>query len=228
MLWHIAAGYFPGFVDSRQGQAGWVKMSHRGVQRLDRVVIPRKQKPYVFHPKWEIRMDTAFESVVRACADVTRQTIQKRAGRTWITPELIRGLLALHASGHAHSYEAWCDGQLAGGVWGFQLGSFVSMNSMFHHVSNASKAAFARGQLLLRERGFALVDMNGVPDHLVDFGIEWMPQEVFEGQVLRDACVQRDIDPRRPGGAVPRCLQVGIHALRGLRSARRSFRKVLP
>jgi leucyl/phenylalanyl-tRNA--protein transferase len=199
ILWHVAMGAMPGFVDERAGSVGWVRLSHRGIQYLDRLAIPRKQKNYIFSPRWDIRFNTAFEQVVRACADVTRPTIQKRTGRTWITQALIRGLLQLHRMGYAHSCEAWCDGALAGGVWGFQIGRYVSMNSMFHRVSNASKAAFARGQLHLRDLGFTWVDMNGVPDHLVDFGIEWVPQWKFEADLER----QIDAPALRIGGSGP-------------------------
>ncbi len=187
MLWHIALGEMPGFMDDPavSNDVGWMKLGHRGVQYLDKFQIPRKQKSYIFNEKWEIKFDASFEQVIRACADTTRHTIQIRSGKTWISNELIEGMLKLHAMGYAHSYEAWCDGRLAGGVWGFQIGGFVSMNSMFHTVSNASKAAFARAQIMLKDRGFTMIDMNGVPDHLVNFGIEWMPQWKYEQEVAR-------------------------------------------
>ena len=180
ILWQLVRGAMPGFTDEDSGRTGWVRMSHRGVQFLDRITIPRKQKTYIFDPKWDIRFNTAFEQVVRGCADTARSSIQKRTGRTWISEDLIRGLLRLHRMGYANSYEAWVGDELAGGVWGFQIGSYVSMNSMFHRVSNASKAVFARAQLHLRDRGFTFVDMGAVVGHLVNFGMEWMPQWEFE------------------------------------------------
>ena len=185
MLWHVAAGDMPGFLDETLTVAGWTSLSHRGVQILEKVKIPRKQRSYVYSPRWELRFDCEFEQVVRACADTSRGTIQKRCGRTWITEPLIRGLVALNRQGYAHSYETWENGNLVGGVWGFQLGGFISMNSMFHFVSNAGKAAFALAQLHLGKRGFEFVDMNGVPDHLVNFGMEWIPRWDYEARVER-------------------------------------------
>src|SRR3712207_4725180 len=90
LLWHFATGYLPDFLNKHSGPVGWVRWSHRGVQFLDeRFVIPRKQKPYVFSPKFELRFNTAFEEVVRACADPSRPGIQKRCGESWITGDLI-------------------------------------------------------------------------------------------------------------------------------------------
>src|SRR4051794_7115682 len=69
ILWHYATGYMPDFLDGKSGAVGWVRWPHRGVQRLDQFKIPRKQKPYVMSPEFELRFDQAFEEVVRACAD---------------------------------------------------------------------------------------------------------------------------------------------------------------
>ncbi len=184
MLWHVAHGRMPGFTDETFSRVGWVSFSHRGVQYLDKFHIAHKrQERYIMHKKWEIKFDTAFEEVVRACADTERESIARASGKTWINDELIEGLLKLHKTGHAHSYEAWTDGKLAAGVWGFQLGGFVSMNSMFYRVNHGGKAALARGQMQLKERGFKLVDMNGMNGEMVNFGIEWARQWKFAQEV---------------------------------------------
>jgi leucyl/phenylalanyl-tRNA--protein transferase len=177
ILWHYANGRMPDFVNRQDGPVGWVRWSHRGIQPLEEIAIPESQRRYVFSKKFELRIDTAFEEVVRACADVAR------FGKTWITPELVEGLVRLHGMGFAHSFEAWTVGdhpELAGGVWGVQIGSFVTASSMFHRAPNATKAAYGRALLHLRERGFTMVDTGMVPEHRVNYGSRYVPAWEFE------------------------------------------------
>src|SRR5437660_1216312 len=95
ILWHYAIGYMPDFVDGHRGQVGWVRWPHRGVQMLDKFEIPRKQKPYVLSPQFELRFDRAFEEVVHECANLNRHVIKDGVGQTWLTADLIAGLLKL-------------------------------------------------------------------------------------------------------------------------------------
>ena len=173
ILWRYAIGYMPDFLDGKSGAVGWVRWPHRGVQMLDKFKIPRKQKSCVMSPEFELRIDQSFEEVVRECADVNRHVIKDGVGQTWLTPTLIEGLIQLHEMGYAHSYETWIDGKLVGGTFGIQLGGLVTMVSLFHRVSNASKAAAGRAMMQLRDRGFKLIDIGMVPQHHVDFGSEW-------------------------------------------------------
>jgi len=99
-------------------------------------------------------------------------------------------MTALHRIGFAHSFEAWQAGQLVGGCFGVQLGSIMTCDSMFHKVSNASKAAYGQMLVQLRDRDFKLVDTNGVAKHHVQYGEEWLPQWQFE-QLIYDALKAR-------------------------------------
>jgi leucyl/phenylalanyl-tRNA--protein transferase len=180
ILWHYANGRMPDFLNKQDGPVGWVRWSHRGVQPLDQIRFPDSQKRYIFSKKFEIRFNTVFAEVIRACADVSR------FGKTWITPQLIDGLIALNKMGYAHSFEAWtteANPQLAGGVWGVQIGSFITASSMFHRIPNATKAAYGRTLLHLKERGFTMVDTGMVPEHLVNYGSRYVPAWEFEAQL---------------------------------------------
>ena len=177
ILWHYANGRMPDFLNKQDGPVGWVRWSHRGIQPLDQIQFPDSQKRYIFSKKFELRFNTAFEEVIRACGDVSR------FGKTWITQQLIEGLIALNKLGYAHSFEAWtteATPQLAGGVWGVQIGSFITASSMFHRVPNATKAAYGRTLLHLKERGFTMVDTGMVPEHLVNYGSRYVPAWEFE------------------------------------------------
>jgi leucyl/phenylalanyl-tRNA--protein transferase len=184
ILWHYANGEMPFWINGNDGPVGWVRGTHRGVQQLDKIEIPKSQRRYVFSPKFEVRYNQAFEEVVRECADL------KREGKTFLTQDLIRGYVALNKLGFAHSYEAWCDGKLAGGGFGLQLGSLLTVDSLFHRVSNAAKAAYGQTLMRMRERGFRIMDTNVVSAHSVNYGEEWMRMweyEVILRQALRES-----------------------------------------
>jgi leucyl/phenylalanyl-tRNA---protein transferase len=183
VLWHFAAGYLPDFINKWDGDPGWVRWPHRGVQFLDKFIIPRKHKKTINSPEFDLRFNTAFEEVVRATADTQRRYIQRHARDTWITPGLIKALLQLRKTGHAHSFESWKDNRLVGGIWGIQLGGLITMSSMFTRVSNAGRIAMARGMMQLKARGFAMVDMGMVPDHRVHFGAQWIPRWKYEAML---------------------------------------------
>ena len=84
--------------------------------------------------RFEIKIDSAFSEVIRACA---------RRDETWINEEIVASYENLHAIGHAHSVEAWQEGKLAGGLYGVAVGGGFFGESMFHRVTDASKIALA-------------------------------------------------------------------------------------
>lgn len=208
ILWHYANGRMPDFVNKQDGPVGWVRWSHRGVQPLDAIVFPDSQKRYIFSKKFALRINTGFEEVLRACADTTR------FGKTWITPELVAGLIELHKMGYAHSFEAWTTTdkpELAGGLWGVQIGSFITASSMFHRQPNATKAAYGQTLLHLKDRGFTMVDTGMVPDHMVNYGSQYIPSWQFEEKLRQLLRVPRTIQegltppllPKRLGWRLP-------------------------
>ena len=128
---------------------------------------PRRSLVKVLRNKpYEVRCDTVFESVMRACA------AKRRAGQdgTWITDEIVAGYCALHAAGYAHSIETWIEGELAGGLYGVAIGGAFYGESMFAHVSDASKIAFAHLADFLRSRSCGIIDCQMNTDHLASLG----------------------------------------------------------
>jgi len=179
-LWHYAHGRMPDWINGSDGEVAWIKREHRGIQWLDKIHLPKKPQhlKYILQPKFTIKYDTAFDQVVRACADL------KREGKTWIREELFRSYCDLHKMGYAHSFEAWDGDKLVAGAFGLQMGQIMSIDSVFHHVSNAGMAVYGQTLLRLRDRGFKLVDVNYVSGPFARFGEEWVPQWKFE-QLLR-------------------------------------------
>jgi leucyl/phenylalanyl-tRNA--protein transferase len=133
--------------------------------------VPRSLRPVLRQRKFDIRADTAFNEVIRACAD--------RTEGTWISDEVIDVYSELHRRGYAHSVEAWQDRKLVGGLYGVTLGGAFFGESMFHRVPDASKVALVALMERLKERGFALVDTQWSTPHLLRFGAIEIPRREY-------------------------------------------------
>jgi leucyl/phenylalanyl-tRNA--protein transferase len=123
---------------------------------------------------YEIRTDTCFETVMRACA-------APRAGQdgTWITTDMIAAYSALSRRGIAHSVETWVDGELAGGLYGIALGRMFYGESMFARAADASKLALAHLVRQLQRLDFGMIDCQMKTAHLASFGAREIPRSEF-------------------------------------------------
>ena len=158
-------GLFPMGVGRRgAGPIGWWSPDPRGVLPLDALRVTRSLRKA--RPRFEIRVDTAFDAVVRACAD------PRRSGR-WITPQVFGAYRRLHSLGWAHSVETWQDGDLVGGLYGVAIGGLFAGESMFHSVTDASKVALIALVELLGDAHAAgrLLDVQWRTDHLASLGV---------------------------------------------------------
>jgi leucyl/phenylalanyl-tRNA---protein transferase len=165
LLAAYASGWFP-MADS-EGQLSWYSPDPRGIIPLDGFHIPARLQRVVRRGTFRIEVDTAFEQVIRACAEAERDP--EDAG-TWISSEIVDSYCRLHELGYAHSIEAWTGATLAGGLYGVALGGAFFGESMFHRVTDASKVALVALVDRLRTRGFALLDTQWVTAHLEQFG----------------------------------------------------------
>lgn len=140
---------------------------------------------------FEIRMDTAFADAVRQCAKA------KRSGDpgTWITGEMFSAYVALHQAGYAHSFEAWQNGALVGGLYGVSIGGAFFGESMFSNVGDASKAAFAALCGWAWDMGFHFID-GQIPNE----NLERLGARVIErGEFLQRLKLALE-EPTRKGG----------------------------
>lgn len=113
--------------------------------------------------RFDLRVDTAFDDVIAACADP-----QRPGG--WITDDLRGAYRQLHRLGWAHSVEAWEEDVLAGGLYGIAIGGFFAGESMFHHSSDASKVALVGLMGMLSAGGASLLDVQWLTPHLRSLG----------------------------------------------------------
>jgi leucyl/phenylalanyl-tRNA--protein transferase len=125
--------------------------------------------------RFEVKLDSDFPAVIRACAEVPR------AGQngTWITPEMQHAYWQLFQLGVAHSVETWMAGKLVGGLYGLAIGRMFYGESMFAQVSDASKVAAAHLARFLEEEGFGMVDCQMNTAHLASLGAREIPRAVF-------------------------------------------------
>jgi leucyl/phenylalanyl-tRNA--protein transferase len=160
-----ASGWFPMAVEG--GEIRWFSPDPRGIIPLDAFTPPRRLKRLWRQHRFEIRIDTAFDEVIRACAEIERDPDDPG---TWITAEIVESYGTLHARGIAHSVEAWREGRLAGGLYGVALGGAFFGESMFHRETDASKIALMALVERLRARGYQLLDTQWTTAHLARFG----------------------------------------------------------
>lgn len=132
-------------------------------------------------PGCEIRIDSAFARVIRACAETPRPG----QDGTWIVPELIAAYTAWHRRGRVHSFETWVDGELVGGLYGVGIGRMFFGESMFAHRTDASKIALAALVAFCRARGIGFIDCQQNTAHLASLGAQEVPRDVFERDLAR-------------------------------------------
>ena len=166
LLRTYAAGIFPMAESAEDPTLFWVDPETRGILPLEKFRVSRGVQRKLRRHVFEVRCDTAFEEVVRACAAKTSER-----PTTWINEEIIRLYLGLHAMGHAHSGECWQGGELAGGLYGVCIGGAFFGESMFSRVTDASKIALAHLVARLRRGGYRLLDTQFVTSHLEQFGV---------------------------------------------------------
>ena len=124
--------------------------------------------------RWQVRFDSAFEDVMRACAAPRRD-----GPGTWISDDIIAGYTGLHQLGYAHSSELWLDGELVGGAYGVCIGRMFYGESMFARVTDGSKIALAYLVHFLKHHGVAMVDCQQETGHLASLGAAPIPRAQF-------------------------------------------------
>jgi leucyl/phenylalanyl-tRNA--protein transferase len=155
-------GIFPMEVTALQGRLGWWSPELRGIVPLDRLRVTKSMRQSA--RRFDVRVDTCFTEVMRACADPSRED-------GWITDEFIAAYTTLHRLGWAHSVEVFDrDGQLAGGLYGVRINRLFAGESMFHSGRDASKVALMALVQLMSDSGMQLLDVQWCTAHLASLG----------------------------------------------------------
>lgn len=188
-------GVFPWF--NEDDPVLWWSPNPRAVIELDGLHVSRRLARTIRSGKFRTTADTAFEAVMRGCAE-------NREDGTWVTEEMIRGYTELYDAGHAHSIEVWSPSEgatglppfngweLAGGIYGVAVGGLFAGESMFHRKTDASKVALVALVERLKDRGFALFDVQMTTEHTTRMGAVNIPRDDYLRR-LRDAVRFTDV-----------------------------------
>jgi leucyl/phenylalanyl-tRNA--protein transferase len=156
--------------ESRDGPIGWLSPDPRAILPLEALRISRSLRQTLKKRIFEVRINTAFEQVMRCCAE---------REETWISEEIVASYIGLHHFGHAHSVETWQEGALVGGLYGVAIGGAFFGESMFSKVREASKVALALLVERMRERRFELLDTQYLTPHLASLGAVEISREEY-------------------------------------------------
>ena len=137
--------------------------------------ISRSLRKVLRKQEFEIRFDSSFENVIKACADVRTE----QGKRTWIIPEMQQAYIELHQEGYAHSVESWLNGELVGGLYGISLGQCFFGESMFSTISDSSKAALVALAEFSKQVGIKIIDCQMTTQHLLSLGAREIDRQSF-------------------------------------------------
>jgi len=171
----MVQGYLQGAFPMDDGGAtapvGWYVSDPRAVIVPADARVPTTVRRMLRRRAYEVRVDTAFAHVVRACGG-------ERSGM-WLTPRLAAAYDALHAEGIAHSVEAWDGDRLVGGLFGVWLRRFVTAESMFHRAPDGGNAVIAGLLGVAADIGAEVIDVQMMSPHVQRFGAREVPHDDF-------------------------------------------------
>ncbi|MDX1923459.1 MAG: leucyl/phenylalanyl-tRNA--protein transferase [Alphaproteobacteria bacterium] len=176
LLEAYSIGVFPMSDDAKSDAIYWVNPKHRGIIPLEQFHVPKRLARTVRSGRYRVTINTCFEKVIRACAEIKRGD-----SKTWINEMIITNYTRLHHMGHAHSVEVWEGDKLVGGLYGISLGTAFFGESMFSTARDASKVALVHLVARLIKQGYTLLDAQFINDHLKQFGIIEIPREEYHG-----------------------------------------------
>ncbi|GAB2566122.1 leucyl/phenylalanyl-tRNA--protein transferase [Spirosoma areae] len=176
LIYGYINGIFP--MADADGTLYWYAPDPRAVIPIATYKPAKSLRPVLNRGQFEIRTNTAFTDVMRFCS-----LPRNDDDSVWISDEIIMAYTQLHEMGLAHSVETYMDGQLVGGLYGVALGSAFFGESMFHHVSNASKVAFHHLIMTLRQQQFTLLDTQFINENVRRYGAIEIPKADYLNQL---------------------------------------------
>ncbi len=166
-------GVFP-MADGRDGPIEWFTADPRGVLDFADFHVSQRLRQTVRSGRFELRVNTAFEAVIRACAE---------RDDTWISETIVRSYVNLHALGHAQSVESWREGRLVGGLYGVTMRGAFFGESMFHRERDAAKVALVQLVERLQARDYRLLDTQMVTGLMAQFGGKSIPLDEYHARL---------------------------------------------
>ena len=188
LLAAYAVGIFP--MADEAGKMHWLAPDPRAIIELDQFKISRSLRNVFSRDTFEVTFNCAFSEVMNACSD--------RSEGTWISKEIFKAYNTLHKIGFAHSVETWQGGELVGGLYGVSMGGVFFGESMFHRVTNASKVALVHLVDRMKQRGYALLDVQFMTAHLKQFGAKEISRDQYEDRLHKAIKRHCQFEDNRP------------------------------
>ncbi len=192
LLKAYSAGIFPMAESAEDPALYWIEPEERGVIPLKGFHVSHSLRKTVRKRKFEVRIDTAFEAVIRACAEKT-----ETRDVTWINTRIYKLYTQLHKMGCCHSVESWLDGKLVGGLYGVRIGAAFFGESMFSRATDASKVALMHLVARLNAGGFKLLDAQFQNPHIAQFGTYTVKKADYHPML--EAALDGEADFQVPG-----------------------------
>ncbi len=166
----------------------WWSPDPRMVLVPGEIRITRSLAKRIRNGGFELRVDSAFVEVMRACATPRAGNLGaakpgEGASGTWISPAMVAAYTRLFEAGYAHSVETWHDGVLVGGLYGVAVGRMFYGESMFSRQTDASKVALVRLAQQLQQWDFGLIDCQMETPHLASLGAHTLPRTAFTARL---------------------------------------------
>ena len=180
LLQAYSSGSFPMADPEEDNQIYWHTPVMRGIIPLnERFRVSKNLRRLYKQQRFSIYINRNFETVIRKCQNLRIQD-------TWISDEIIEAYIGLHEQGFAHSFEAYQEGKLVGGLYGVSIGKAFFGESMFHTVTDASKICLVYLVEFLRDHDFKLLDTQYLNPHIEQFGAYEIPHDEYM-KILKDA-----------------------------------------
>ncbi len=160
----------------------WYAPHQRCVIYPDQIKVSKSMRKILHSDVFQVTVNQDFEQVIYQCASTPR------VGQdgTWITNEMQHAYINLHENGFAHSVEVWQHSKLVGGLYGVIINHVFCGESMFSHVSNASKTALI---YLAENIDIKLIDCQLPNDHLLSLGAVMIERETYLNILLRNGLI---------------------------------------
>jgi leucyl/phenylalanyl-tRNA--protein transferase len=173
LLLAYRSGIFPWYNETEP--IVWWSPNPRFVLFPEKLRVTKSMQTVLNNGRLRFTINRAFDKVIQNCKTIYR----KEQDGTWISPAVQEAYTQLHKLGHAHSAEAWLDGELVGGLYGIKMGKVFFGESMFSKVSNASKFAFIKYVHQLQRENIALIDCQVYTAHLESLGAKMIDRKKF-------------------------------------------------
>jgi len=170
-------GIFPWFSEGEPVM--WWSPNPRMVLFPNELKVSSSLKKTLRKQPFKLRFNTSFREVISACSSTPRLDKNNHSAGTWISNEMINAYCELNRLGYAICMESWLNNQLVGGCYGIKIGRMFYGESMFHHVTDASKVAFVHLVSYLQTQGVGLIDCQMKTPLLASFGGREIERDLF-------------------------------------------------